>query len=573
MGTRRPGFRISRVIGFQATEPSNPAIRETRFSRYSPFVARRAPLAGIQAAAPGSPVIRETCSARRPLLAAALAAWLSLAALPSQAQSITARFRQSTLNDVTERLTPLLGYQFRLVVGRETEELRRDFDWKDASLGRVLDEMGTAYGCEFYSIDATGFQVIGRSNRSEPETRAGEYRVRMASIAPASEDGQIRATLRCYAPDEAGAEAVVGLGPDFRAVDNFGRTLEAQDLEGVRSSSATRGRLLEFAQTVFLRLRDQRAVRLRSVQGSLLLYSRVTPVHFEFPLEAPGSEVRSVPAQSQAGVEARVSRWRRQGNVVYVEARLAWQPAVNLVGRGVSRAPVPYLVDRQGNVFRDYSPIPTRVRTLEGLRVAEQSLRFEGLSEDPARLVYDLMSRSEPGRTVPFQFSALALPETETTDSRSDHRALYDEKGGAVVFAVQEAAGKAVEGEVGISLAPRTADGWGGRRWMDVVTDSQGRVRLEHVRPGIYRVLRLFRFDPVAPPAPRGGGEIEVTVTAGRDTTLPALRLPIPAPAVKDGKDAGGTGAARRRGPSPALMARSLLRFPESERMTWYDRY
>jgi hypothetical protein len=461
---------------------------------------------------------------------------LLLCALPSSqadAQTVSLRLRQATLPEVIARLSPQVGYQFRLAVSREIETARHDFECKEASLPLALLGLGSAFGCDFYSTDLTGFFVVAPSKGEVTLQSVGPFRMRASGVTPSDGAGTVRVPLYLSAADPARIEAIAGLGPDLRALDNFGRDLLPPSSSGLRITTSQRFRPGEYSQTLILSLRDDRAVRIRAIRGSVALYRRLTPVRLEFPI--PGGRLQAGRGEQSASlregqVRGNLDSVLMEEDVLQVRARLAWPEAVNMVATGIARTPVPYVVDVNGQVVRDYSPERARIRRVGGQQISEQVLRFESLEAPPARLVYDLLAREEPDEMLPFRLAALPLPEREDVAPKPESRAFFASDGGSISFAVVDQAGKAVEGETDVGLELRGPQGWSGRRWIEVISDPDGRVKIEHLRPGRYRVHRVFRFDPTRPPVSGAQAEIEVVVTAGKGSSLPPLRLPLTAP-------------------------------------------
>jgi len=64
---------------------------------------------------------------------------------------------------------------------------------------------------------------------------------------------------------------------------------------------------------------------------------------------------------------------------------------------------------------------------------------------------------------------------------------------------------------------------------VEAVSQADGRVLLERVQPGTYRVIRRVRLQPGGPLVPGTETPVQVTVAAGKTVTLPALKLAVPA--------------------------------------------
>jgi len=454
-------------------------------------------------------------------LAFLLLAGACLPGLPSGAQSVTHTAQDATLRELTAELARQSGYEFRLLIGRDADDVRRSVAWKDTSLAAAVGELAAAYRCDFLSVDSSGFFASPLEKATEREQKVGPYALQIPRLQTVDAEGRVALTLLFRAPDDRQMEAVAGLAEDLRILDNFGRPLVPAGLSGLRATSAIRVRLTEYRQQLLLTLPDSRATRIRSVDGTLVLYQKLTPLRFEFPLLAPDTSG----TQAQNGLDVRLEETRVQGQTVSVRTRLAWAAGRNVVGRGISRTPNPYLVDTSGRVYRDASPQSDVDRDAQQV-VLGQRCRFDGVQAPPARLVYDVWLREQPSETIPFHLTDIPLPAAGAEDLRRQ-RPFYAEKGGVLSLAVVDKQQRGVEGELSLGLSRKTAAGWSAYRWFDLLTDGQGRARLTHLAPGAYRVRRVFRLDPARPPTLSADRPVDVEVRSTGESAVPALQLPI----------------------------------------------
>jgi hypothetical protein len=111
-------------------------------------------------------------------------------------------------------------------------------------------------------------------------------------------------------------------------------------------------------------------------------------------------------------------------------------------------------------------------------------------------------------------------------------RPYYQQGGGILLNQVRVADKAAGEGTLSIGLAVKEGDGWSGIRWQNVDVDRTGAAKLEDLKPGTYRLLRVYR--PSATPIPPRGrwqnNEVTIAVTAGKEAALPALQWMPEAP-------------------------------------------
>lgn len=440
----------------------------------------------------------------------------------ARAQDVALAEKESTLRDVTEQLQRQTGYEFHLALNKELEEARHPVSARRASLAATLSELGALFHCDFFSLDASGFYVVATPKPDEVETKAGPYRLRVGPVGSTDQPGVLQLTLQ-FSGTEDSTEAIAGLDK-LQIQDNFGRSLLPVS-QTLRTTTGTRVRLNEYWQRIPLFLKDDRAVRLRVVRGNVVLYRKVSPLQLEFPVESGAPPV----SRTQSGLEFRVDKVEEQNGRWSLDTRLTWKKEQLVMGQGLSRTPQPYLVDAQGRVYRDVAARLARFRDSNGDPVVEEHLRFGDLGAKPARLVYEVYLKEDPAITVPFRLGPLPLPAAESTGSRAE-RPFYDgENGGTLLFSVVDRDGKPAEGEVSLGLSLKDEHGWSGIRWLDEVTDADGRVKLEHLRPGTYRVTRVFRLDPALPPVSVGRTPIEIEVQAKAEATLAPLRIPVPA--------------------------------------------
>jgi hypothetical protein len=217
-----------------------------------------------------------------------------------------------------------------------------------------------------------------------------------------------------------------------------------------------------------------------------------------------------------------------EGPELSATTRLSWANSIDVVGRGISRKVLPYLVDDQGRVYREFSPRTTLTKDGGEVRTEQHSL-FSELAGKPVRLVYEVWVREEPSGRLPFKVIGLPLPGRELPETNAASRAFYAEKGGALKFRILDRGGRPVEGEVSLGLIRKEANGWGSPRWMELLTDPQGWVVIDHLQPGVYRLKRRFRLAPGATSYAEGTPP-EVTIRAGKEAAIPTFKLPIAAP-------------------------------------------
>lgn len=462
----------------------------------------------------------------RILTLALLASAALLRPEPAAAQAVSFNSRSASLEEITRELSRQTGYNFMVSAGKEAESLRHAVAWKDVQLANAVAELSRVFKCEFFSIDSGGFYVIPTSKPEGKELPVGPYVLRYG--VPTGEEGEanaLRITLMFTAPDDERMEAIAGLGPDLRVIDNFGRPLAEPPSTMIQGTNAIRVRLSEYWQRLQLAQKDSNAIRIRTLSGSLVLYRKVTPLKVELPLdpEALPHEVE------QQGLTVRLEKFESEGKELSATTRIAWPETARVVGRGISRTPLPYLVDDTGRVYRDVAG--AQPRRSPGSDSWEQRVRFEEVAGKPVKLVYDVLLKEQPDQKIPFRITSIPLPSRASVRFKPEQRPFYTTVGGTLAFAIVDRSGRPVEGEVSLGLSRKTGSGWSGVRWIELISEADGSVKVDHLEPGTYRVTRSFRFAPQSRRIEGTGPPLEVTVTAKMEARLAAFRLPVLAPA------------------------------------------
>ena len=463
-----------------------------------------------------------------PVVRAAWAAALSLVSaltVPAAAQDVTVQAKGVRIGDVADLLAEQTGYRFSVAAGKQIEDARKDVSIAGKPLAATLSLLSSVFNCDFYSPDSGGFFVIPLPKAPEKEATVGAYRLRVERLAE-TQEGALELTLGFTSDDDERIEAIAGLGPELKIIDNFGRALTAPRVSGIRRTTGIRSRLTSYWHRQYLYPVDDRAVRIRSISGTLVLFKKVTPLRLEFPLEDPDRARALV----REGVDVRLERFSQLGRDCFVATRLAWPSALNVVGRGISRTPLPYLVDERGRAHRDASPRLVQSRPEEGAageNLSEQQFRFEGVEAKPVKLVYDILLREQPEGVLPFRLGDIPLPARDPAAEPPQERPFAEAAGGSLSFLIRDRSGRPAEGEVSVGISRKTATGWTGWRWTDLITDPDGRARLGPLQPGVYRITRVYRTAPGTVPVSRDSKPLEVTVAAKKDAEVAPLRLPI----------------------------------------------
>jgi hypothetical protein len=214
----------------------------------------------------------------------------------------------------------------------------------------------------------------------------------------------------------------------------------------------------------------------------------------------------------------------------------------------------PFLVDTGGRVYTAMRSSSSGYGDAQ-LMLSDTTLCFPQTTDPPARLVWDLVERSEPVRLCTFRLTGIPLPAAPNFVARRTlppaaptgevpEHPYYERGGGTLTTRVRIGARPGGLGTLQIGMAPRTAAGWGPNRWIEVPVDAEGAAVLKEIRPGTYRLVRTYRPAKGEPPAAGHwlNRETVVTLTAGKETA-PA---PLHWNAAAAGKKAGGPPPARR---------------------------
>jgi hypothetical protein len=235
-----------------------------------------------------------------------------------------------------------------------------------------------------------------------------------------------------------------------------------------------------------------------------------------------------------------------QGADFVVRATLTWQGAGSGPGPAGSggieeqRQVRPLLVTASGRRLRT-SQVTTEPTPANGSASgSEQQLRFPGVNEPAAKLIYDVTVKTHPDRRVRYRITDIPLPPSATLlptklprgPQPAGREALgpagavevpedatgipfYEPGGGTLVLRLKQVPASA---RLTLGLSRREGTEWSGWRWTDAARAPDGSARLGPLRPGAYRV-RCALLRPNGAAAPEQG-EVPVQVIAGREVTV-----------------------------------------------------
>lgn len=302
-----------------------------------------------------------------------------------------------------------------------------------------------------------------------------------------------------------------------------------------------------------------RAKKLVWIEGDLLVYKDYQTLPVEVPLPVDRATARQAAGdrwvevvQFEAGAPRSadrppagdpLARTRLQARVF-----IPGDPAqLGLLDRGSTISPV--LVGASGKTYRA-NGTGTRGNGYMGGMLYELDCSYPPVPEPVQKAVFRLVQKSDPQPLLSFRMTDVPLPEaspflprrTRPPFARSGGagtvRPYHDPAGGSLLSPIRIADRPAGEGTLSVGLSVQEGRDWSGVRWIDVDVPAGGAARLPDLKPGTYRILRVYR--PASPPQVSGagswqGGEVTATVQAGKESQLPPLRWAAE-PAAKAGQ-------------------------------------
>jgi hypothetical protein len=444
---------------------------------------------------------------------------------------------------------------------------KSDWDWKDVPLAQAMRQV-----CAKYSL-RTGRAQIGfvfYANQGAPPAAAAKqvgvtekdgvklwvngttiYESRQLNLtdgAPGNESGggslqvQLGALLGSLDPD-----SMAGL-QNVTAKDDQGNTLALPN-QGYYGGYAGGAFPDEWAATMQLPAPHPKARKLQWVEGDVMVYKRVKPFRVEIPLPLTDrvirkqvndlafsvSEYKLRTQDAEDDPEPLLNRNQPvMGNVLTLRTRV-YTPASGGPQSRSGWGMVPYLVGKSGKIYVPTQNIGGRSGSDGQTTVVENTLSFPGLSEAPAKLVWDLLDRGEIEKLFsfritdvplprPVEFNAkAAAPQPGTDTPVADHP--FYEKGGATLVSPVTLPEKGVRsGRLDLGLSPKIGAGWGPVRWIQLDV-ADGEAKLENVKPGLYKIVRRFkpRDEALAPGGHWVNGDVQTTLATGKDLRLPSL--------------------------------------------------
>lgn len=328
-------------------------------------------------------------------------------------------------------------------------------------------------------------------------------------------------------PDPSRAANIQGLGGRVVALQegNHALTLQTYTTDEEATPAGGVWRTLLMAQDV-----DLAASRLGRLQGELVVYPQARTATLDFPLTG-----RLPRTQEADGLRATLKQVRTRPGATTAVVSVEPAPGVTLARTGPES---PYGITA---LTRAGASIPPSggsssggARGKSGPR--EYSVTFTDLRETPARVRVQFLARSGTPKRIPFTLPDLSLPDTLVSEPedfsdleppaplRPGHP-FYDAQGGTLDCGLRTA--PADEGTLLVALSRREEAGWGPWRWVEAQPAPPPGAVLLHLRPGTYRVRRLWlpagSRTPAAARVPVPSPRSEVVVRTGKSTPLPPM--------------------------------------------------
>ncbi len=458
---------------------------------------------------------------------------------------------------------------------------RASFHWTGASPAAAVRELAAAFDYDVVSMPP-GYLLRSRRAREWTGWRTVQHGLHFSLPGAGWSLAAARSFRRANFTRDLGRTLMLGLGvhePGFGA-ERIARVEELRVRVGsVRAGAGARD--LSYPHTVrrsedappgrwegllSTDAPDVPSPRLAGLEGTVVLFRRVRPrriVATVPPGAAPvlqavapdlAFEFSRLPGLARPESEtSRASDAPVRGPELRLRMLQEVRPDVEWVLRStLSPRLLPVALGRSGRVFLPDVRQSRPRRTGERLTV-EHDLVFPGMQEPLERLVWDLLERADSTRAVPFRLTNLPLPArvgvlfpsaggAEESDSPAMRGGRWDNRApsfllpalpaGTLACRVDVPREDGSSGVLRVGLARVEGEVWEPLTWITIPVATDGNVRLPPLRPGRYRVIRVYRLHPRAsaslPAAIAVGhfehGEVLARVKPGQVTHLPPLR-------------------------------------------------
>lgn len=441
----------------------------------------------------------------------------------------------------------------------ERQQRRANFRWRNVTLSQALREASEKFGLKFRRSQSGYFLHFAASPAEAPaplarmEKDGVQVRIRQITTetvrrSGSGEDFTVSGSGQMMVAFEAqlregDAAALMGLA-NITAKDDRGNVLVA-DYGRVFSSSNLDLYPDEWRGGITLTGPDPAARKLLWVEGDLLKAEVFEPIELAVPLPLAAAGGRQEVGTIRVEVNRLLPTPAEAGGPVgspagpRIEYRLVTPQGVYLYARNGEYTVTPVLVGASGRRYTAYQTFGGSNRVSnEGKLVREFQSTLPNITEPLVSAVFSLVRKEGRERLVHFRFEDVDLPGNTPNIPRRvatlerggltpEQRPLYQRDGGGILSMVQVGKMPARAGVLWLGLSEAGARRAGEVEWYEQPVDGGGIALLSQLKPGRYRLLRIYRPatpDPALPPGEWENSEVEVEIKAGKVLEAPALR-------------------------------------------------
>jgi hypothetical protein len=336
------------------------------------------------------------------------------------------------------------------------------------------------------------------------------------------------------------------------ACDDRGNLLVGSAASDIRTEEAGQFQGLTWRQSVKLGAPHRLARSLAWLEGALYAYGNAERALVELPVPPPGGArwergpVSIELVSLQQGFAALIAAKGPDVNEYLLHLRAEGPDGTRYLPRRANRHPI--LVGRSGN---DYAPIRSNDAEADG---RWDTRCWYHVPEPVEKVRLDLNIQTELEPVLSFRLRNVPLPEAQpfvppvpvvpprtviapppprltrvlpffSAPDKIDIPGLRQEGGATLILPVRQGDHPAADGTLLVGLSRKSAAGWAAPRWTEIEV-SRGVGRLEDIKPGTYRLSLHYRRTGAGSEARPQVPAIQVTLTAGKQSTAPPLRLP-----------------------------------------------
>ncbi|HTE17530.1 MAG TPA: hypothetical protein VK689_04010, partial [Armatimonadota bacterium] len=458
---------------------------------------------------------------------------------------------------------------------------KASFDWSDTTFARALRQLLQRYQLQVIPSGDAGYQLFpsdGAPVAARPARRVGlveknRLRLFLRSLGSTtgraidfegaqepSDQGSLWVRIGCELEDgDAGMLAGIA---NLTAKDDQGSILATDEpfpppggFYGARDHGNQR---LPDEWSIHANLPQPhpRARKLAWLEGDVMVFKTYRTLQVQFPLPEGDKPVSTKLTDATLEIlkfEAGRAAARPEGvpAPARVKARLRVPMGSQFGQQFLFSGKKPALVGASGETYAADDTNITNPETDQEGTVYTMEYAFPQVKAPVVGIRFGLVEMSEPEKLFTFRMTDIPLPpEPAFVAGRNPppppldpagavlegERAYYSKGGGVLVSRVLLRERPAAGGTLSLGLSRKEgAAGWSGTRWLDVDVSPDGAARLEDLKPGTYRLLRVYR--PAEGPKIEGGawqaGEVVVEVAAGKEVAPAPLRWTAEPPGKK----------------------------------------